>query len=330
MWARVADPIFLAQTLPDREETGGTPVWLIEGEPGRARVYRTLHLAASRARRSIWITDAYFVAPRSLAEALSAAAQQGVDVRILTPAHNNWPIVGSMSRGGYRTLLEAGVRIFEWQGPMIHAKTSVVDGVWCRVGSSNLNAASLLGNWELDVGILDAGLASQLEGLFLADLASSKEIVLPGGPTIAGRTVSTAVGMETESLDPDRPLSKRLEERFRSIGTAPGRLSLASVVRAGEQLGDALAGNRSLGREDRTVLGLLSAAVLAVAVVSAIFPTVIGWLVAFVAAWLGIATMGRAYGKAVRARAEEKALREAEELRERLEAEVNESMRNDG
>ena len=74
VWNQIADPIFLAATLPEREEAGGTPVWLIEGEPGRARVYRTLHLAASRARRSIWITDAYFVAPRPLAEALAAAA----------------------------------------------------------------------------------------------------------------------------------------------------------------------------------------------------------------------------------------------------------------
>jgi NAD(P)-dependent dehydrogenase (short-subunit alcohol dehydrogenase family) len=68
-----------------------------------------------------------------------------VDVRILLPAHNNWPWVGSMSRGGYRFLMESGVRLFEWQGPMIHAKTSVADGLWSRVGSSNLNNASLLG-----------------------------------------------------------------------------------------------------------------------------------------------------------------------------------------
>ena len=64
---------------------------------------------------------------------------------------------------------------------MIHAKTAVVDGRWCRIGSSNLNAASLLGNWELDLGVLDdPQLAAQVEGLFLADLASSVEILLPG------------------------------------------------------------------------------------------------------------------------------------------------------
>jgi cardiolipin synthase len=304
-WNRVAAPTRLTPTVPDRRETGGVPVWLIEGEPGRARVYRTLHLAASRARRSIWITDAYFVAPRPLAEALAAAAQQGVDVRILVPAHNNWPIVGSMSRGGYRYLLEAGVRLFEWQGPMIHAKTSVVDGVWCRVGSSNLNSASLLGNWELDVGVLDADLGGQLEGLFLADLASSVEIVLPGGPAIGRRMVPAEPELSTESLDPDEPLAARLERRFRYIGTSPGRLTMASVVRAGESLGDALAGNRALGREDRTVVGTLAVAVLALAAVSAIFPVLVGWSVAVLAGWVGLAIAARAYGQARRAHAEE-------------------------
>ena len=328
-WNRIASPIFLAATLPDREETGGVPVWLIEGEPGRARVYRTLHLAASRARRSIWITDAYFVAPRPLAEALAAAALHGVDVRILTPAHNNWPIVGSMSRGGYRYLLEAGVRIFEWQGPMIHAKTSVVDGVWCRVGSSNLNSASLLGNWELDIGVLDEDMGRQLEGLFLADLASSAEIVLPGRSSPMGVARVSSSGGTKEPLDPDQPLSVRLEHQLKAMGTSAGRISMASVVRAGESLGDALAGDRTLGREDRTLLGLLSTAVLAVGVVAAIFPVAVGWFVAFVAGWLGIATGARAYGQARRAHAEEREARERLEAQQQLEAEVNESMRNE-
>lgn len=61
---------------------------------------------------------------------------------------------------GYVGLPEAGVRIFEWQGPMLHAKTTVVDGMWCRVGSSNLNLASLLTNWELDVVVEDEELAA--------------------------------------------------------------------------------------------------------------------------------------------------------------------------
>jgi cardiolipin synthase len=69
---------------------------------------------------------------------------------------------------GYMGLLEAGVRIFEWQGPMLHAKTTVVDGMWCRVGSSNLNLASLLTNWELDVVVEDEALAAPPSRCFCA------------------------------------------------------------------------------------------------------------------------------------------------------------------
>jgi cardiolipin synthase len=256
---------------------------------------------------SIWITDAYFVAPRPVSEALAAAAQQGVDVRILVPAHNNWPIVGSMSRGGYRFLLESGVRIFEWQGPMMHAKTAVVDGVWCRVGSSNLNNASLMGNWELDVGVLDTGLASQLTGLFMADLTSSVEIVLPGRTAVGPRAVSSGESRSTESLDPEGSLPRRIEHQLRTMRQAPGRLTFASIVRAREALGGALAGNRPLGREDRTVLGLSATALLILAGVAALVPAVVGWAVVITAGWLGLTTGARSFLQARRARAEERA-----------------------
>lgn len=309
LWGEMGEPSFLAATMREPDRAGGMPVWIIEGEPGRARVYRTLHLTAALARRRMWITDAYFVAPRSVSEALAAAAQQGVDVRILVPAHNNWPWVRSISRGGYRALLESGVRIFEWQGPMIHAKTSVVDGTWCRVGSSNLNSASLMGNWELDVGVLDRGLAAQLEGLFLADLASSREIVLPRrrAGLQAGADPRNAPDPEEPvrrriSLDPEGPLHQRLEE-LRGRG---GRLGLAGLVRAGSAFGGALAGNRTLGREDRTVLGSVAVAILIAAAVAISFPVVVGLVSGVVALWFGVVTGIRALAQARRARAEER------------------------
>jgi cardiolipin synthase len=311
VWSERHEPLGLSATVPVPGHAGDTPVWLIEGEPGRARVYRTLHLNASRATDSIWMTDAYFVAPRSVSEALGAAAQQGVDVRLLVPAHNNWPIVGSMSRGGYRFLLESGVRIFEWQGPMIHAKTAVVDGMWCRVGSSNLNTASLMGNWELDVGVLDDSLARQMQGLFLADLASSVEIVLPGTKARRRSRKFTFASPTTASLEPEGSLHERIEQRPR--GHAQGRLTLAALVRAREALGAALAGNRRLGREDRTMLGLLSFAILVIAVVAAILPTLTGWVVAINAGWLALSTGARAYLQARRGRREEREAAERDE-----------------
>jgi cardiolipin synthase len=307
IWGEIDEPLQLAGLAGDVPSEGGTPVWLIEGEPGRARVYRTLQLTASRAVESIWITDAYFVAPRPLSESLAAAAQQGVDVRILVPAHNNWPIVGSMSRGGYRFLLESGVRIFEWQGAMMHAKTSVVDGIWCRVGSSNLNNASLMGNWELDVGVLDASLGRQMAGLFMADLASSVEIVLPGRAAIQAGAVSMGGGRSIEPLDPQGSLPHRLEQNIRTLGQAPGRLTLASIVRAREAFGGALAGNRPLGREDRTVLGLVSIVLLAVAALASFVPALVGWVVVISAGWFGLTTGVRAFLQAQRARADDRA-----------------------
>ncbi|GMV07754.1 MAG: hypothetical protein AMXMBFR53_40290 [Gemmatimonadota bacterium] len=306
LWGEMGEPTFLAATMRDPEHAGGMPVWIIEGEPGKARVYRTLHLTAARARQRRRSTDADVVAPRAVSEALAAAAQQGVDVRILVPAHNNWPWVRSISRGGYRSLLESGVRVFEWQGPMMHAKTTVADGVWCRVGSSNLNAASLMGNWEIDVGVLDRGLAAQLEGLFLADLASSREIVLPRRAAAAPR-IGAAGGVQVasaqEPLDPQGTLQERWE-RLRS--GASGRLGMAPLVRAGSAFGGALAGNRTLGREDRTVLGTVSVIILGVALLAAFFPVVVGWAFSALAIWFGTVIGIRALAQARRGRAEER------------------------
>lgn len=285
---------------------GTTPVWIIQGEPGLSRVYRTLQLMAAHATRRLWITDPYFVAPRPVSEALAAAAREGVDVRVLLPAHNNWPLVGTLSRAGYRGLLEAGVRLFEWQGPMIHAKTAVMDGLWSRVGSSNINSASLLGNWEMDVGVVDEDLAGQVEGLFLADLASSVEIVLPKARIprlLQGETVTPVA-----SLDPHGTLPERLTRELRSWEPGNRRIRLSDVVRAGSIFGDALAGHRPLGREDRTVLGTVAVAVLPLAVLSAIFPQVAGWVLAVLLGWFGGTAGVRAALEARRARRSDRAL----------------------
>jgi cardiolipin synthase len=302
-WRGMGESLGLSQQLPTLSDVGDTPVWLIEGEPGRTRVYRTIHWVAARAKERVWITDAYFVAPRSVSEALGAAAQQGVDVRILVPAHNNWPLVGTLSRGGYRSLLKSGVRIFEWQGPMIHAKTAVVDGIWSRVGSSNLNSASLIGNWELDVGVLDTKLASQLEELFLTDLSSSIEIVLPGRKLEHGIESPESSGA-TESLDPQGTLPERMMQ-IRASGTTQSRITMAPLVRARGALGDSLAGDRPIGREGRTVLGTVSAIILSTAIIAAFFPTFVGTMVAAVAGWFGLTTGIRAYLQSRRARSGE-------------------------
>jgi len=197
---------------------------------------------------------------------------------------------------------------------MIHAKTSVADGIWCRVGSSNLNAASLLGNWEIDIGVMDGGLAGQLEGLFMADLASSVEIVLPRRHAAlkARERRKGEPDPPRHSLEPEGTLPERLEKQIRAQvqrrWTGSNRLRLADLVRAGAIFGDAIAGHRPLGREDRTVLGTTAAMALVVAAFAVIFPWVIGWIFALILGWLGLVLGTRAFLQARRAGAEERQL----------------------
>ena len=291
IWDVMGEPLPRDFAEEQASPSGDTSVWLIEGEPRRSRVLRTVALVAAMVQERLWITDPYFVAPGAVAEAMVEAAQSGVDVRVLVPANNNWPLVGTLSRAGYRYLLEQGVRLFEWQGGMIHAKTSVADGLWSRVGSSNLNAWSLLGNWEIDVGVLDASLAGQLEGIFLADLASSSEIVLPGRrrtrAVVPAEPLPTLQGLPATPLEPEGKLTERLEVMMgRETVLRPWRL--AQLVRAGVSFSDALAGHRTLGREDRTILGTVAIIAISAAVVVGFFPFVFGWALASLLAWLGI------------------------------------------
>src|SRR6266702_2645282 len=148
------------------------------GVPGQARVYRAVQLLAATAAERLWITDAYLIAPPPLYASLLDAARDGVDVRVLVPGTSDLPVLRNFTRVGYRELLRAGVRIFEYQGPMIHAKTMLVDRRWARVGSSNLNASSLLTNYELDLVAECEELTEALASQFRRDLAASSEIVL--------------------------------------------------------------------------------------------------------------------------------------------------------
>lgn len=134
--------------------------------------------ALALANRNLWLTDAYFMPTRLYAQALINAANAGVDVRILVPRTSDIRWIGRVSRTRYRALLEAGVRVFEWNGPMIHAKSAIADGLWARVGSTNLNFASWHFNRELDVVIEDPAVVGCLEQQFLADLQQATEVVL--------------------------------------------------------------------------------------------------------------------------------------------------------
>ena len=191
LWELTGAGIPPDQTAGAVPPAGNAEVRIISGEPGRERAYRVIELLAVGSVERLWITDAYLVAPPRLFQALRDAARDGVDVRLLVPGSSDVPLIRNLSRIGYRDLLRSGVRIYEWDGPMLHAKTIVGDHRWVRIGSSNLNPSSLLGNYELDVLIEDAGLAQTLEDQFRLDIARSREVT--SRPLRGPRRISRAL-----------------------------------------------------------------------------------------------------------------------------------------
>lgn len=301
IWACAGAPL-PPEEVPDPERaarTGDVSVRVVEGEPGRSRIYRLSQLIAVGVEQRLWITDPYFVLPAAMAEALAAAARDGVDVRVIVPAYNNWPIVGGMSRAGYRPLLEAGVRLFEWEGPMIHAKTAVADGIWSRIGSSNMNLASLLGNWEMDVAVLDRGFAAEVEQLFLRDMHASVEISLarPGSRAARSRerraTERLVVALPGEQAKPARISAREARRRSRrgsSIGRSMGRLARAASV-----LFRALLGQRVIAREDRGWVAAFALLLMGYAVVGVIEPRVVSLPISLLLFWLGAGSLLRVF-----------------------------------
>jgi cardiolipin synthase len=296
-WALAGDPL-PPDEVPDPDRAppvGDVSVRVVEGVPAKSRIYRLSQFLALAVESRLWITDPYFLVPPAMAEALAAAARGGVDVRVLLPAYNNWPVVGGMSRAGYRPLLQAGVRIFEWEGPMIHAKTAVADGVWARVGSSNQNLASLLGNWELDVSVTDRHFAAAMEALFERDLASAVEIRLLRSTVSGYRERRSAERVLVENPGDERKPGRAAarEARKRSYrGTELARV-VGRLARAGSVLARALIGERLIGREDVGWIAGVAALLFAYAAVGFLFPHWVAWPVAFFFFWLGVAAVVR-------------------------------------
>ncbi|HYT83111.1 MAG TPA: phospholipase D-like domain-containing protein [Gemmatimonadales bacterium] len=210
VWARTGTRLPDDEPAPERpsESCGTSVVRVIDGEPGLSRAYRAVQLLAAAVTERLWITDAYLVAPPPLYASLVDAARSGVDVRLLLPGTSDIPVVRTFTRIGYRDLLRAGVRIFEYRGPMLHAKTIVADREWARVGSTNLNLSSLLGNYELDVVADCDSLSEALAAQFRHDQAQSREIVLLERRRLPARLVGAPV--------PLAPAHKRSRRELRA------------------------------------------------------------------------------------------------------------------
>jgi len=178
VWRLTGPPLEETELPAEAPMRGESALRVVAGEPGGVRAFRATELLLAGAAERIWITDAYFVAPRGIYQALLDAAREGIDVRVLAPGKSDLPRVQRLTRVDYYELLRAGVRIFEWRGPMLHAKTIVVDGRWIRVGSSNLNVSSLLANYEIDILADDPGLGQVMEAQFRRDIDRSVEVRL--------------------------------------------------------------------------------------------------------------------------------------------------------
>jgi cardiolipin synthase len=136
-------------------------------------------LSFINARRRLWICNSYFIPDRRLRAAVIERARAGVDVRILVPGnHTDALPVQAAGRSYYEELLAAGIRIFEYQPAMMHAKTVVIDGAWSVVGSANLDERSMELNEENVLGIADRDFARAVEKGVVADLERSREIHL--------------------------------------------------------------------------------------------------------------------------------------------------------
>jgi len=132
--------------------------------------------AINRAEHSILLTNAYFVPDHVLLDALKAAAQRGIDVRILVPWRSNHILADWVSHGYFSECLQAGIHVLGYRHTMLHAKTCTVDGQWSTVGTANLDRLSSIGNYELNVEVYSREFAQQMEALFKCDTSDVVEL----------------------------------------------------------------------------------------------------------------------------------------------------------
>lgn len=143
---------------------------------GRRTVRHAYGAGIEQARSHIFITNAYFLPTVRLLAALRKAAKRGVDVRVMVAGTTDVAAVLLASRSIYSLLLHSGVRIYEWEGRVLHAKTATIDGRWSTIGSSNLDRQSLRFNLEVNVIVRDDAFAGAMEAMFYQDMGSCREV----------------------------------------------------------------------------------------------------------------------------------------------------------
>jgi cardiolipin synthase len=292
-WKKAGGSISAGE-IPRRKDlprTGEVALRIVAASPDTAGIYRLDLTVAASVCQTLWLADAYFIGTPAYIQALRSAALDGVDVRLLVPHGSDIQWIANISRTLYRSLLEAGVRVFEWNGPMMHAKTAVADGKWARIGSTNLNIASWIGNWELDVVIEDENLGGQMGQMYLEDLSNSTEIVLTRRNKVRLTQPLPAAGKA-------------------SLSSGSGKHVLTGVLRVGSALNSAVIGHRMLSRTESTSLLTISLAVLGLAAVALVLPRVIAYPAGVILAWMGILILFRGlqvrFGKEARKKRRER------------------------
>ena len=180
-WAEATGELFSGRVAVTFEEGGVEAAGLLATTPtlGSTAAERFLALSIAGAQKKLFVTNAYFAPDRNFVALLVAAADRGVDVRVLVGGpQTDVRIARRAAHSRYDRLLVAGVRVYEYQPSTLHAKTFVVDGCWAAVGTMNFDNRSLALNDECTLMVLDKSFGSQMEDMFLADLARSEEISL--------------------------------------------------------------------------------------------------------------------------------------------------------
>ena len=166
---------------PSIGTTGEARAISLLGEPGGtvSHVAFLYWIALQRARERVWISTPYYLPDPDLQDAIETTARRGVEIVLIVPGErNDSRVVRWASRTRYRGLLEAGVRIFEFEPTMFHVKAVTVDGEWAIVGSANFDNRSFELNYEVVLAVEDATLAARLDASMREDLGRSREITL--------------------------------------------------------------------------------------------------------------------------------------------------------
>lgn len=166
---------YFPRPLPAR---GTISAQIVRSSPagGSVAMYTMFLLAMASARRSIYITNPYFVPDDKMIDTLAQAAQRGVRVVLLLPGATDHNLVRQASRSELGRLLRHGVEVHEYRAALLHSKTMVIDSMWATVGSTNLDRRSFELNEELNLVVYDAGIARRLEQVFVKDLEESRRV----------------------------------------------------------------------------------------------------------------------------------------------------------